>query len=97
MSTGLDGASIDGHWYTAMLHIATDTPWLHGFLLTYTNYGLVLFALLLLAGFALGALVGCTGLAARSLLANPVRRLRGGRLAPLLGSLDEPVSTGVGR
>jgi membrane-associated phospholipid phosphatase len=210
MRTGLDGASIDGHWYTAMLHVARDTPWLHGFLLIYTNYGLVLFALLLLArwwtargadprvmaaalwspaavllaygcstaiklgaqelrpcraiagvvtaqpcppltdysfpsnhavlaasatvalllvdrrlgivaavlallmgfsrvyvgahyphdvfaGLALGALVGCTGLVARSLLADPVRRLRGGRLAPLLGSPAEPVETGAGR
>lgn len=203
-------SSIDGHWYTTVVRFAKDTPWLHGFLLAYTTYGLALFGVLLLlgwwraraaqprvmvvalwspiavllaygcsaavkldaaeprpcraitgpvtvepcppvtdysfpsnhavlaasaavalwlvdrrlgvsaavlailmgfsrvyvgahyphdvlAGFLLGALIGSTGLVARPLLTDSVRRLRGGRLAPVLGRAVESGSRGADR
>lgn len=45
--SGIDGAAIDGSWYVELTNFAQRTPWLHGITLAFTNYGFLLFALLL--------------------------------------------------
>ncbi|HEX3778765.1 MAG TPA: phosphatase PAP2 family protein [Pseudonocardiaceae bacterium] len=49
MTTGLNGAAIDGHWYLDVLAFVRDTPWLHSPIEIYATYGLILFGLLVLA------------------------------------------------
>ncbi|KAA2255482.1 phosphatase PAP2 family protein [Solihabitans fulvus] len=39
----------DDSWYTAITRFASDTPWLQGPMTAFTNYGVVLFAALMLA------------------------------------------------
>ncbi|WP_458248515.1 phosphatase PAP2 family protein [Streptomyces sp. MAI_2237] len=46
-----DGAGIDGTWLTAVTRLAQDTPWLNGPVEAWTNYGLAVFALLMLAAW----------------------------------------------
>ncbi|MFI9306033.1 phosphatase PAP2 family protein [Streptomyces triculaminicus] len=48
---GLDGAAIDGGWYTDVTDFAHRTHWLNGAVSFYTTYGVALFGLLLLAGW----------------------------------------------
>lgn len=45
------GAAIDHSWYLAVIHFAQRTPWLHGALTAYTDFGLALFVLLLVIGW----------------------------------------------
>lgn len=45
------GAAIGRGWYLDVIHFAQRTPWLHGALTAYTDYGLVLFILLLVMGW----------------------------------------------
>ena len=48
-------ASLDGSWYRSVNEFARDTGWAHGLLANYANWaGLVLLALLLVAGWLLG-------------------------------------------
>ena len=48
-------ASIDSSWYRSVNEFARDTSWAHGVLANYANWaGLVLLALLLVAGWLLG-------------------------------------------
>jgi hypothetical protein len=48
-------ASLDSSWYHAVNEFARDTGWAHGPLANYANWaGLVLLALLLVAGWLLG-------------------------------------------
>jgi undecaprenyl-diphosphatase len=42
---------MDDRVFTAVNGFALATPWLHGFLLGYANYGVVLFAVLLGSGW----------------------------------------------
>ncbi|MBT2383582.1 phosphatase PAP2 family protein [Streptomyces sp. ISL-11] len=48
---GLDGAAIDGDWYTSVTDFARHTHWLNGTAFAYTSYGVALFAVFLLAGW----------------------------------------------
>lgn len=43
----MNGANVDGGWLLAVLEFARQTPWLHPILLGYTNFGLLVFVLLL--------------------------------------------------
>lgn len=43
----MNGPDIDGDWYLAIVGFARATPWLHAILITYTDLGLLLFAVLL--------------------------------------------------
>ncbi|MCZ4124045.1 phosphatase PAP2 family protein [Streptomyces sp. H39-S7] len=45
----LDGASIDGGWYTSVTDFAHSTHWLNAPMLAYTSYGAILFITALLA------------------------------------------------
>ena len=48
-------ASLDGSWYRSVNEFARDTGWAHGVLANYANWaGLVLLAMLLIAGWLLG-------------------------------------------
>ncbi|MCZ4103695.1 phosphatase PAP2 family protein [Streptomyces sp. H39-C1] len=47
----LDGAAIDGGWYTTVTDFARDTHWLNAPMLAFTSYGAALFVLALLAGW----------------------------------------------
>ncbi|HET8561380.1 MAG TPA: phosphatase PAP2 family protein [Marmoricola sp.] len=42
---------VDQSWYVTINHFARDTPWLHAFFRVYAEYGVVLFALLLLGAW----------------------------------------------
>ncbi|WP_370942930.1 phosphatase PAP2 family protein [Amycolatopsis sp. cg5] len=44
----MNGSSFDGGWYRAVARFAEETPWLHRFFEIYTDWGLVLLALLAL-------------------------------------------------
>ncbi|MBO2462340.1 phosphatase PAP2 family protein [Actinomadura violacea] len=46
-----DGSRVDGPLFTAVTHLARDTRWLNGPLEWWTNAGLVVFAVLMLAGW----------------------------------------------
>lgn len=48
VTEGLNGAAIDGGLYSDVLAFAHATPWLNGALEVYANYGLLLFAGLML-------------------------------------------------
>jgi len=85
---------MDDRIFTTVNAFARATPWLHGVLLGYATYGLVLFAVLLGCGwcFAVGALVTVIGyLLVRRLLTVLVLRLEQTRARPLLTSLPAPV------
>ncbi|MFE5328516.1 phosphatase PAP2 family protein [Embleya sp. NPDC056575] len=47
----MDGARIDGDWYTAVTDFAHDTPWLNATALAWTTYGAALFVVLLCVGW----------------------------------------------
>jgi membrane-associated phospholipid phosphatase len=47
----LDGAAIDGGWYTGVTDFARDTHWLNAPVLAWTSYGAALFVVLLLVGW----------------------------------------------
>jgi len=48
-------ASLDGSWYRSVNEFARDTSWAHGVVANYANWaGLILLALLLIAGWLLG-------------------------------------------
>ncbi len=46
---GFDGSGIDGSWFTDVTTFARDTSWLNGALYAYTSFGIVLFAVFILA------------------------------------------------
>ncbi|MER7028850.1 MULTISPECIES: phosphatase PAP2 family protein [Streptomyces] len=48
---GLNGAAIDGDWYTSVTDLAHRTHWLNGPAFAWTSYGIAVFAVLLLAGW----------------------------------------------
>lgn len=47
----MNGASIDGSWFTSIAHFAGRTAWLHGPMTAYTNLSIVLLALLAAGGW----------------------------------------------
>jgi undecaprenyl-diphosphatase len=67
---------------------AQDTPWLHGFFKTYAGYGVVLFAVLLVAGYVIARRQRDLDLLTASLWAG---------LAPLIAvAVNQPIAAGVG-
>lgn len=68
---------------------AKDTPWLHGPAVVYANYGLVLFAVLLLAGWWLARRSGDVRLMARALLAPVAMLIAVAANQPLVHTVNE--------
>jgi membrane-associated phospholipid phosphatase len=51
VAAGLAGAPVDGSWFTAVTDLAKDTRWLNGPVEWWTNAGLAVYALLMVAGW----------------------------------------------
>lgn len=47
----LDGSGISGSWFAHMTEFAQHTSWLNGAMVVYTNFGLVVFIVLIIAGW----------------------------------------------
>lgn len=66
----LDGADIDGDWYSEVTDFARHTHWLNGTVSAYTGYGLALFAVFMLVGWWIARRQGDSVMAAA--LAAPI-------------------------
>ena len=85
----------DPQWFPLINELVRDPPWLHSIIVGYADYGIVVFAVLLLAGWwiarrrgvltVLGAAVGAP-LGALAGGDQPADRLRDPRAAPLCGA-----------
>lgn len=51
LQLAFDGSGIDGSWLTAVTDLARRTPWLNSPVEAWTNYGLVVFAVLMFVGW----------------------------------------------
>jgi undecaprenyl-diphosphatase len=78
----------DRAWFLTVNDWARDTPWLHGVIRTYANYGVVVFAALLIAGY----LIARRNRSARLLAASAWSGL--GMLVAL--AANQPVAAAVG-
>jgi undecaprenyl-diphosphatase len=78
----------DRSWFLTVNDWARDTPWLHGVVRTYANYGVVLFAVLLVAGYLIARRGGSARLLAASAWSG------GGMLLAL--AANQPIASAVG-
>ena len=69
---------------------ARDTPWLHGILTAYANYGVVAFALLLLAGYLHARRSGNPARVAASCWAGAATLVAVSANQPIASGVDEP-------
>ncbi|HET7530533.1 MAG TPA: phosphatase PAP2 family protein [Mycobacteriales bacterium] len=69
---------------------ARDTPWLHGFLTDYANYGVALFALLLLAGYVIARRRRSARDIAAAIWAGGATLIAVGLNQPIASGVDEP-------
>jgi undecaprenyl-diphosphatase len=77
----------DRSLFSSINEWAQDTPWLHGFFKTYAGYGVVLFAVLLIAGYLVARRSRDLDLLTASLWAA---------LAPLIAvAVNQPIASGV--
>jgi membrane-associated phospholipid phosphatase len=79
---------MDDRIFTAVNGFARATPWLHGFLLGYADYGVVLFAVLLAAGWWIARVRGAGMVAA--LWAPPATLLAVAVNQPIVAAVAEP-------
>lgn len=79
----------DGNDFRSINDFAQETPWLHGVMTTYARYGVVLFALLLLAGWWVARSKGGPRRMARALIAPLGVLIAVAANQPLVHHVDE--------
>jgi undecaprenyl-diphosphatase len=80
----------DRSWFLTVNEWARDTPWLHGVVRSYANYGVVLFAALLVGGYVIARRSGSARLLAASAWSGVGLLLALAANQPIASAVGEP-------